>query len=360
MSTAVIPFHASLPAFMKDPALFNIADDVAGGISGAQPPYISIRSSKFRLVDIGGEEELVHQLHLDVVVLGANQHLSKIFYQPERGYDPADTSPPDCYSDNGVGPSDRAASPQHATCVACPNNAWGSKISEASGKKVKACSDSKKLAVILAKQTTTLKGGIAGAAEAGKQVYMLRVPATSMAKLRELAVKAKGAGIPLIGCVIRLTFNAEASYPQVEFQAAGYVDEKLFHHARGLVDSVEVKTAIGADDKPFAGAVALTVTNGSGGVEFEPPPAYLSAPVEPTPPPKTLNGGAAEAVPAETARKRGRPVKTATEVIEAVVEASKRGEPMPTFDNKANGPAVVMDAPPTDAALDTMMAKIFS
>ena len=66
----LIQYAAGLPDFLKDPAYFP--DSVLGGISAGGHPRISTKSSRFRLIDAAGEELIVNQLNLDLVVLFAN------------------------------------------------------------------------------------------------------------------------------------------------------------------------------------------------------------------------------------------------------------------------------------------------
>lgn len=163
LTTTNLPAH--LAALVNNTALQSINQDAVKGISSGAWPRISIKGSRFRLQDPQGQEIVVPDYFLDVVIVAVNTHgLSKIFYG--GAYDPAgDGTAPDCYSDNGVAPSIRATKPQCGTCAACPHNVWGSKITP-SGAQVKACADIKKVAVLLANNT-------------GGPVFELRVPAAS-------------------------------------------------------------------------------------------------------------------------------------------------------------------------------------
>ena len=86
-------------------------------------------------------------LYLDVCIIDANPTVSKIFYDPNKKYDPsgADNSAPICFSDNGVGPSMSANSPQASTCAVCPRAEW-TKINN-NGKNVPWCSQKQKIAL---------------------------------------------------------------------------------------------------------------------------------------------------------------------------------------------------------------------
>ena len=87
MSTQVVQYNPQLPAFLRVESLFADTDKAIAGIGGGMPAYISIRGAKWHLVGADGEEAQVNQLHLDVIVLGGNEHVSKSYYS--GAYDPA-------------------------------------------------------------------------------------------------------------------------------------------------------------------------------------------------------------------------------------------------------------------------------
>ena len=169
MNMPVVPQQApQLPAYLANRDLTgSVSSDALGGLSSSAVHKISIEGKRWKLQDPQGQEFAVPSFHLDVIIVGVNPHVSKTFYTTKFAHG-QDQKAPDCWSDNGVGPSSRATSPQCGTCQQCPNNAWGSRISEA-GSQVKACVDSKKLAIILADNPT-------GA------IYQLRVPAGVLIK----------------------------------------------------------------------------------------------------------------------------------------------------------------------------------
>ena len=305
MSTQVVQYNPQLPAFLRVESLFADTDKAIAGIGGGMPAYISIRGAKWHLVGADGEEAQVNQLHLDVIVLGGNEHVSKSYYSGP--YDPAQGggSPPDCFSDNGVAPSSQAMTPQHATCAGCAHAAWGSKITP-TGSHVKACSDSKKLAVVLAADTPILVNGAASVAKAYAEVYLLRVPAASMRNWRDYAKDIRGRGVPIIGVVARMTFDPQASYPALLFQAVGFVpNESVFQQLMTLKDQPGTAEAIGANDRPLLAASNATGTTGQSPLA----PVAAAAPA-PTPPAAPLPV-AAPSAPAATdtsgTRRRGRP-----------------------------------------------------
>lgn len=367
MSQALVPtYHANLPDFLRSPDLFATAEAVAAGIGGGQPPYVSIKAGKFRLVDAGGEEEMVNALTIDLVILGANKHVSKIYYEGDYDLNAAGT-PPTCWSDNGQAPSVRAASPQHSNCAGCPQNAWGSAVSKVSGKSIKACQDAKKLAVILAFDTPTMKGGLAGTAKAGAQLYQLRVPATSMRGVADLSKKVTAHGVPLLGCVVKVGFDPQASYPLLTFEPRTYVSREFFQERiLPLSQGQEVVEIVGGTDQPRGGQPEPVGTLGGPAASAlaAPSPAPIaSPPAQPAADPASAPTPTPTAASATTTRKRGRPAGAAP------AAASPSPEPSPAAAAAAAGTAAPWDDSPgqapiqaagaTSPAMDSLLDDIF-
>lgn len=218
--------------------------NAVGGINvGKSPPRISIKQNRFRTVDAQGQEFMIPALYLDVIIVGANPVVSKTYYA--GAYDPsaADAVAPTCWSDNGVGPSSRAQSPQSPTCANCQFNVWGSKVTPA-GSKIKACSDTKKLAVVLADNP-------------GGEVYQLRVPGASLENLKAICDMLIERNVVLPALVIRMTFDETAGYPKLLFNAASYISEAQKAAVLEVLDGEEVKEAVGLGDVPVSAGVAI-------------------------------------------------------------------------------------------------------
>ena len=235
MNMPVVPQQApQLPAYLANRDLTgSVSSDALGGLSSNAVHKISIEGKRWKLQDPQGQEYPVQQFHLDVIIVGVNPHVSKTFYASKWVHG-QDQKAPDCWSDNGVGPSSRATAPQCGMCQQCPNNAWGSRISEA-GSQVKACVDSKKLAVILADNPT-------GA------IYQLRVPADS---LKNLATAAKSLGQQKMGleyAVMRLTFDEAVPHPKIVFSPLTYVSEQQYAVVEDLKGTEDVADVTNVTD----------------------------------------------------------------------------------------------------------------
>lgn len=144
---------------------------------------------------------------IEVVVLNASKHISKIWY--EQGYVEGSNAAPDCFSNNGIQPEPTSAKKQCDTCALCPHNQWGSRITPA-GKQGKACADSKRLAV-------APLGDLNNEAYGGPM--LLRVPAASLQDLAMYGQKMNQLGYPYYAVGTRISFDPAESYPKFAFNA---------------------------------------------------------------------------------------------------------------------------------------------
>lgn len=333
MTNLAIPTAPQLPAHLSKFADigFSLNESIVGGMSSGGHPSIGIKQAKFRLRE-GANEEVVQSFTLDVIIVNANKHLSKVFYL--GAYTGEEGKAPDCFSDNGIAPSAQAQNPQSASCAMCPHNAWGSKISP-SGAKIKACSDYKKLAVVLADDPE-------------RNVYELRIPGASLKELNVIMTKLIQNRVPIPAIVFQLSFDAQVDYPKIVFKPLSYVDERQAQIVEGWINSAEAKQVVGANDVPLAGNVSPTPQ--------AQPQIAQSAP-EPTKedPMAFLNTGAP--APAAQPAKRGRPPKTPGELrAQAVKEPQQMSLDLPGA--QAPAQATPINPPSTDANLDALLAGI--
>ena len=382
-----VPAH--LAAMQQQLAAFNNA--AAAGISGGSHPKISIKAARWRLQDANGNEEVVQQYHLDVVVVVANPNASKIWYA--GAYDPnaAEPGAPDCFSDNGVGPSSRATSPQSPTCAACPRNVWGSKVTDA-GKELKDCGDSKKIGVFLAN-------------ELHRPTYELKIPAASMKNWKAMVdnLTRQGIGLPMV--VVRMTFDDAVSHPQIKFEAIAMINEALLGEVQKRMSDPSTNQLVGLDDVardanlalPAPGTAPAPAARGRGGrrAASPTPPAsngvppgaqvqnghYLDtatntwvkipepAPVAPPPPPPVMAAPPpppppaappAFVVPAGAQVQNGHYLDTATnswvKIPEQVAPPPSPPPPAPVAAVAPPPPPIVTPAVAGDANLDAKLA----
>lgn len=173
-------------------------------------PRVSLKGKRFKWID--GDEESKGTESIEVAILAVEPPgalMNKVFYK--GGYNPQDTAPPDCASSNGVNPDAWVSEPQAELCARCPNNMFGSATST-TGKKAKACKDSKVL-------------WVAKPDEVGGTVYGLKIPVTSIKSMAEFGKQVKSIGVPLAVVRAKLSMDQDLEYPMVQFENAGFLDE---------------------------------------------------------------------------------------------------------------------------------------
>lgn len=209
-----------LPAYLQNKQPSKVTQNLAANLGSGALPYISIKGNKFTFIDSTGEEEPAEGylakpdqngtvgVYIDVVLADFNEHTSKVYF--EKAFDPnAESAPPDCWSDNGTGPSRQAAKPQHATCADCPKNQWGSAISNVSQKQVKACHDVQKIACVVPGDDI---------------LFQLRVPPNSRSNLRDYNTRFNGQPFDMTDVITRIWFDP-GQLGTLKFCAVGFMDD---------------------------------------------------------------------------------------------------------------------------------------
>jgi hypothetical protein len=210
MSNEITVFDESdmsqLPAHLQGMAGQN--DDLSGGVSQGYS-VLSYKGKTWALSQ-GGNRTIIMRPNsvdepasaLEVVIVKANPHLSKVYYP--GGYVEGSDAKPVCYSNDGHGPAADAVQPQCSTCAGCPRNAWGSRITE-NGSKGKECSDSRRVAVV--------PSGDLG------NPMLLRVPAATLKDLAAYADMLSRRNAPYCAVVTRIAFDPSVAHPKFTFKA---------------------------------------------------------------------------------------------------------------------------------------------
>ena len=221
MSTALI----SLDQFAAQgglPTVFGpVSDsDFDAMTSGVSLGYgvISFRGKVWR-VRHANEEKVLRDAKgqplrvLRCVLIGSNSALSKTFY--EGAYEPGSNNPPDCASIDGIKPDMGVANPQSMACATCHNNQFGSKVTDA-GKKLKACTDSRRLALVPYPDVVNEEYG---------GPMMLRVPPASLVSLANAVGVLRTGMIPPHAAVIDIGFEIDAEYPMLTFTPRAVISD---------------------------------------------------------------------------------------------------------------------------------------
>lgn len=304
MSNIVLA-NAKVPAFLakRIGTPSTLAAALTGGIgSGVSYPRISIKSSRFRIVE-GETETVLDSTKLEVIIVGANPKLSKTWYAKKWSKD-AEPGAPDCYSLNGETPEPDSTAVQNDLCATCPQNAWGSKVTD-EGREVKACADTKRLAVVAADDP---EGSI----------YLLTVTPAALKGLNQYQKELSMRGIPPEIVKTVVGFDTDASFPKLTFSFGGYLDEETYNTIEGLFGSDKVKEVTGE------GARAVQAPQ----IENKPRAASVTAKAEPAPEPAATVVEEAEQPKATKGFGKGKTVKAepAEEVVQQE-EAPKQTKP---------------------------------
>jgi hypothetical protein len=199
-----------LPAHLQTYQVPDIGATLSQNLGSSMPPHVSIGGNRFTLVDAANNEIPVPTfdpklgVYLDACIVDVNDVMSRVYFAGQ--YDPnAEGVRPDCFSDNGVGPSVSANSPQSPTCAACPQALW-TKVNN-QGNKVPWCTQKQKMALLIPGMST---------------LFLLALPPGSHGLLREYVNLCKGNGVNIANLVTRISF---ASQGVLQFQAVSYIDE---------------------------------------------------------------------------------------------------------------------------------------
>ena len=258
----IIPISSDLPAVFSTAPEEN--DDLSAGIT-AGFGVVSFRGRIWR-VKYKGEEHVITnsegdpRASIEVVMLKAASILTKQYYAKQ--YEEGDDSEPDCFSSDGVRPDAGVPHKQADMCATCPKNVFGSKITD-SGKKAKACSDTKRIAIVPYPDLQN---------EAFGGPMLLRVPPSALGDLAAYAQKLKSAGVPYYAVVTKLSFDLDASYPKIKFD-----------YVKTVTNAEEAQTILSLRSSPEVEAVtsSVTVPTSSEGSTSEPAKAEPAPPAEP-------------------------------------------------------------------------------
>jgi hypothetical protein len=298
-STELAPeFHEMMQAGM--------GDDLGAGIGGNYAT-LSIRGKTFRVKHQGNETPITDSNgdavgSLEAVIVKANPYLTKQFY--ENAYSEGDNAAPVCFSIDGKSPSPAVEAPQHTNCAMCPQNRFGSRVTEA-GTKVKACQDNKKLAIV---PLADLKNAVYG----GPMLF--RVPASALKDLLAFNNKLSAAGYPYNAVAVRIGFDLDASYPKPTFKPIRVLNSEEAATVVEHYSSDAVERLLGDFSELHTGEAAPAAEAlFEQDQEPQPQPQPRPAPAAKAPPPvaKPTPAPAAAAKPAQAAKPAAAPVAKA-------------------------------------------------
>lgn len=226
-AVATVPAHiAARIAARKAGTMAQSSVMSAVVTEGFSFPRISIRAGRYRLVEDGVETPV--GINLDVVIVGANPRVSKVFYaKPFDGA--AEGVRPDCFSNDGIKPDESIQNPVANGCANCPHNVLGSKVTP-SGAKSKLCGDQRHLAVVPAADPS--------------KVYGLTISVAAMKNMREYFKELQNFGAAPEEVVTELGFDETTSFPKVTFARKGFAPETAMAKLDAIANSDEVKEVV--------------------------------------------------------------------------------------------------------------------
>jgi hypothetical protein len=248
---------------------------------------------------------------VEVVIVKAATAIAKIFYK--NGYQDGANAAPDCWSSDGIRPDAAAQGKQSPTCANCPMNAWGSRVTD-SGKPGKACSDSRRVAVVPANDLANeIMGG----------PMLLRVPAASLKDLKAYGELLNSYGYPYYGVATRISFDPKEAFPKMVFAAIRPLDDAEASEVQTLRGDKRVSAVLSEAAQEYK--VQEEVPASPFEQPASPATTTTTSPKEPaqaaTPKPTATSVAPAKA-PAKAAASKPSP-KAEPEVIDTVTEEGK-------------------------------------
>ena len=133
-------FTRDIPVSQQAEGVSELTKSLGG--SNRTSRRIVLKKGKFRKI-LNGQESAKLDGELNVVIINALPKISRQFY--EKAYDPnGEATLPDCWSNLGDKPDEKATNPQGSNCMTCPQNIAGS-----GGGTRRACVAQRRIAVLL-------------------------------------------------------------------------------------------------------------------------------------------------------------------------------------------------------------------
>ncbi len=282
----VTPFTGGqVPAALAQ-ALAGDNTDLSSGVRGGYS-VISIKGSRWG-IKVDGETTVVTNEagdpvgSLRLVLLKASPNISKNYYP--GGFTEGSTEAPTCSSIDGITPDPGGQQVQAPSCAVCPQNVFGSKITD-DGKKIKACSDTRRIAVI---PEGDFKNEIYGGP------MLLRIPAGSLSNLSVYGKKMKKVGFPYNTILTRCSFDVSVAHPKIEFNAVRPLTDEEANEIVALLGDTEftdkIESVLAKDLEIVVGAPAPVEEKlfEESATPVAPAPAATAPVPAPTPPAATV------------------------------------------------------------------------
>jgi hypothetical protein len=242
MVNSLVPLEQALnraPAKMAERRAQGVAGNknFTDGVRDAFPT-LSIKGKVFRFRHQGAETAAVDANgyalpYLDVILVDASPYIAKTFYA--KGYTEGDLDPPDCWSINSIRPDPSVENKQNPTCLDCPMNQFGSRITEA-GKQAKACQDQRRMAITLPHHLTHPEA----------VPVLTRVPQSSLKNLKVYADLLDRHGLEVNAVITRMSFEPTEAFPKLRFEYQGVLDDTQYDKVLELAEGETARLMLSA------------------------------------------------------------------------------------------------------------------
>lgn len=240
MSQGLVPLNqaqmpAAMVARMQQAQAHN--SHFADGLRDSFPT-ISIKGKAFTFKQGQTSQQLLDQNgyalpFLDLVLIDGSKYINKVYYA--KGFTDGDADAPDCWSLDSVRPDPSVQNKQNAVCGTCQWNQFGSRITS-NGKQAKACSDSRRIAVVMPHHMD----------QPEPIIPMMRIPQSSLKALKQYAENLARHGWDVNGCLTRVSFDPNEAYPKLRFEFAGGLTDQQYARAIELTQDVSVASMLSA------------------------------------------------------------------------------------------------------------------
>lgn len=232
MSELMIP-TTNLPAEILQQ--FGCDDNEDMMLTGISIPKLSIKGSKFTLIQPDGGKIALKTFDVNIVILGISpkgKAVSKAYYK--GAYDPTqDDRLPDCFSSDGVRPDPAAELKQSTSCEKCPFNVFGYTDDQGNQHGGKKCKDSKTMFFVFSEDVSG-------------EIHQMRVPPSSFKSLTEYAKLLTKYRRPRSAVITTISFVDGVAHPQLDFNYGGDLQPADMMKALERSKSPEVMDLIGS------------------------------------------------------------------------------------------------------------------
>jgi hypothetical protein len=232
MSNDLALFEQSqVPDYIRSAGVDDLTKALGGGSSGVR--RISLRGKKFRMVVNGEEITKSNSDRLNIVVVNGTRYVSRKYYA--GAYQPGESLPPDCWSNDGQVPDASIEAPQHSNCQDCPMNIKGSGQGGS-----RACRFEKRLAVVLADD---ISGPIYQLALPSKS-YFGRSDDNKAMPFEQYAKYIAHQGYNINQIVTEMRMDDDSDTAKVTFRPVSFLNEGQWEVAKRQANTPEAKSAV--------------------------------------------------------------------------------------------------------------------